>query len=40
LQAVPAFLVLDAIGRVRTPAIGYTTGIGMRLRLWWVSLVF
>jgi thiol-disulfide isomerase/thioredoxin len=38
LQAVPAFLVIDGQGRIRTPAVGYTTGIGMRLRLWWVSL--
>ncbi len=38
LQAVPAFLVIDGQGRVRTPAVGYTTEIGMRLRLWWVSI--
>lgn len=38
LQAVPAFLLIDGQGRIRTPAVGYTTEIGMRLRLWWVSL--
>jgi len=38
LQAVPGFIVIDGQGRVRTPAVGYTTEIGMRLRLWWVSL--
>lgn len=34
LQAVPAFIVLDAQGRIRYAAVGYTTQAGMRLRLW------
>ncbi|MDP3700135.1 MAG: redoxin domain-containing protein [Hylemonella sp.] len=34
LQAVPAFIVLDPQGNIRHAAVGYTTGIGMRLRLW------
>ena len=38
-KAVPAFVVIDGKGRVRTPTMGYTTEIGMRLRLWWASLV-
>ncbi len=38
-QAVPAFVVVDAGGQLRTPSVGYTSEIGMRLRLWWVSLV-
>jgi thiol-disulfide isomerase/thioredoxin len=33
--AVPAFVVIDAKGEVRGAASGYTTEIGMRLRLWW-----
>lgn len=37
-QAVPAFVVVDAEGYLRTPTVGYTTEIGMRLRLWWASL--
>jgi len=34
LQAVPAFIVLDADGYIRYAAVGYTTEWGMRLRLW------
>lgn len=37
-QAVPGFIVVDGQGRIRTPAVGYQTEIGMRLRLWWVQL--
>lgn len=34
LQSVPAFIVLDSQGNIRHAAVGYTTAIGMRLRLW------
>lgn len=34
VPAVPAFIVLDADGRVRAAEIGYTSEIGMRVRLW------
>lgn len=34
LKAVPAFVVIDADGRIRHAAVGYTTEAGMRLRLW------
>lgn len=34
LKAVPAFIVLDAQGRIRHASVGYTTGFGMRARLW------
>lgn len=37
-QAVPAFAVLDAQGRLRVPTVGYTTETGMRLRLWWATV--
>ena len=37
-KAVPAFVVVDAKGQLRTPTMGYTTEIGMRLRLWWASI--
>lgn len=37
-KGVPAFVVIDAKGQLRTPTMGYTTEIGMRLRLWWASL--
>lgn len=36
--AVPAFVVVDAAGRLRTPTVGYTTELGMRMRLWWAKL--
>ena len=35
VQSVPAFLVLDAQGQMRAASVGYTSEIGMRLRLWW-----
>jgi len=38
IHAVPAFVVVDSYGRLRTPTVGYTTEIGMRLRLLWVQL--
>ncbi len=34
-HAVPAFAVVTGSGQLRTPTAGYTTGWGMRLRLWW-----
>lgn len=37
-KVVPAFVVVDADGHLRAPTLGYTTEIGMRLRLWWVSV--
>ena len=38
-KGVPAFVVVDAKGQLRTPSMGYTSEIGMRLRLWWVRLI-
>ena len=37
LRGVPALFVLDPAGRIRFAASGYTTEIGMRLRLWWAG---
>ncbi|MCU0930723.1 MAG: redoxin domain-containing protein [Serpentinimonas sp.] len=37
-HAVPAFAVIDSAGRLRAPTAGYTTGWGMRLRLWWAHV--
>lgn len=39
VQAVPAFMVVDASHRVRMPTVGYTSALGMRMRLWWVRLM-
>lgn len=38
LGAVPAWVVLDANGHIRSVATGYTTELGMRARLWWAAL--
>ena len=37
LKAVPAFVVVDARGRIRFVEVGYTSEVGMRLRLWWAQ---
>lgn len=37
-ESVPAFVVLDEEGRLRSATVGYTSELGMRLRLWWVRL--
>jgi len=37
VRAVPASFIVDADGRIRFVEIGYTTEIGLRLRLWWAS---
>jgi thiol-disulfide isomerase/thioredoxin len=37
-KAVPAFVVIDANGRLRAPTVGYTTELGMRFRLWWAGV--
>ena len=34
VRAVPASFVVDGAGRIRFVEVGYTTGIGLRLRLW------
>ena len=37
-QSVPAFVVVDSQGQLRGATVGYTTELGMRLRLWWAKL--
>jgi thiol-disulfide isomerase/thioredoxin len=37
-RTVPAFVVVDADGRLRSASVGYTSEIGMRLRQWWARL--
>jgi thiol-disulfide isomerase/thioredoxin len=34
VHAVPASFIVDAAGQVRFVEIGYTTGLGLRLRMW------
>jgi alkyl hydroperoxide reductase subunit AhpC len=38
VKAVPASFILDREGRVRFATRGYTTGWGIRLRLWLAGL--
>lgn len=38
VRAVPATYVVDAKGRIRFLEVGYSTGLGLRLRLWWAGL--
>ena len=35
--AVPAFIVIAPDGRISSASVGYTTELGMRLRLWWAA---
>lgn len=37
LASVPALVVVDAHGQIRFAEVGYTSEIGMRLRLWWAQ---
>lgn len=37
LRGVPAFVVVDAAGDIRSVSLGYTTAWGLRARLWWAG---
>lgn len=37
LKGVPAFIVIDRNGEIRSVSTGYTSEWGMRLRLWWAE---
>jgi peroxiredoxin len=37
VTAVPATFVVDAAGHIRSRAVGYTTELGLRARLWWAD---
>jgi thiol-disulfide isomerase/thioredoxin len=38
LVAVPALVVVGADGQIRSVSTGYTTWLGMHVRLWWASV--
>ena len=38
VQGVPSSLIIDPAGDIRFVEVGFTSEIGLRLRLWWVSL--
>lgn len=37
IRGVPSSFILDAAGNIRFVETGYTTGPGLRLRLWWAG---
>ena len=37
LAGTPAFVVIDPAGEVRFVLLGYTSELGLRLRLWWAG---
>ncbi len=37
VKGVPSSFILDARGNIRFAEVGYTTGLGLRLRLWWAG---
>jgi thiol-disulfide isomerase/thioredoxin len=38
VRIVPASFILDPQGNIRSAEVGYTSGIGLRARLWWAGL--
>ncbi len=38
LRGVPAFVIVDPAGKIRSVSLGYTTGWGLRARLWWAGV--
>ncbi len=37
VRGVPASFIVDAQGDIRFVEVGYTTGLGLRARLWWAD---
>lgn len=40
VHAVPASFIVDSGGKIRFVEVGYTTGTGLRLRLWLAGILF
>ncbi len=38
VRAVPASFIVDGAGQIRFVEVGYTTGVGLRLRMWLAGL--
>jgi peroxiredoxin len=38
IRGIPASFILDPAGNIRFAEAGYTSGIGLRVRLWWAGL--
>ena len=39
VHAVPASFIITPDGQIRFVEVGYTSGMGLKLRLWWAGLV-
>jgi thiol-disulfide isomerase/thioredoxin len=39
VRGVPATFIVDSDGMIRFREVGFTTGVGLRLRLWWASVI-
>ncbi len=39
VRATPAWFVVDRTGAIRFSGMGYTTGWGLRARLWWAQVI-
>lgn len=37
IQGVPSSFIIDGNGQIRHASVGYSTEIGLRVRLWWLS---
>jgi hypothetical protein len=37
LPGTPAFIIINPAGDVRFVSVGFTSELGLRLRLWWAS---
>jgi hypothetical protein len=37
LPGTPAFIIINPAGDIRFVSVGFTSEIGLRLRLWWAS---
>ena len=38
IEGVQAFVIVDPAGQIRSVSLGYTTGWGLRARLWWAGV--
>lgn len=39
VRGTPTAFIVDPAGRIRSTEVGYTTGWGLRLRLWWAATI-
>lgn len=37
IQAFPTYFVIDSNGQIASRSVGYSTGLGLRFRVWWAN---